>query len=124
HPAGGAWRRSYMPRTVLVFVDANPRLTPESQRAAATERALHATRAWQHAMDGTVDPGKLQQGMANAVYGNPEDVARQLHERFHLDDTLMLWFDFNDHNTRRVEQMMVDFDQHVTPRLRELEATA
>ena len=124
HPAGGPWRRSYMPRTVLVFVDANPQLTPESQRAAAAERALHATRAWQHAMDGTVDPGKLQQGMANAVYGNPEDVARQLHERFHPDDTLMLWFDFNDHNTHRVEQMMVEFDQHVTPRLRELEATA
>jgi hypothetical protein len=36
----------------------------------------------------------------------------------------MLWFDFNDHNTQRVEQMMVDFDQYVTPRLRELEATA
>jgi hypothetical protein len=62
--------------------------------------------------------------MANAVYGNPEDVARQLHERFHPDDTLMLWFDFNDHDSGRVEQMMVDFHRHVTPRLRELEASS
>jgi len=123
HASGGAWRRGYMPRTVLVFVDADPRRTPEGQRAAAEARALRATEAWQRAMDGTVDPAKLRQGMANAVYGNPEDVARQLHERFHPDDTLMLWFDFNDHDTGRVEQMMVDFERHVTPRLRELEAT-
>jgi alkanesulfonate monooxygenase SsuD/methylene tetrahydromethanopterin reductase-like flavin-dependent oxidoreductase (luciferase family) len=123
HASGGPWRRAYMPRTVLVFVDADPRRTPEGQREAAEARALRATQAWQRAMDGTVDPAKLRQGMANAVYGNPEDVARQLHERFHPDDTLMLWFDFNDHDTGRVEQMMVDFQRHVTPRLRELEAT-
>jgi hypothetical protein len=34
----------------------------------------------------------------------------------------MLWFDFNDHDTERVEQTMVDFHQHVVPRLQELEA--
>jgi alkanesulfonate monooxygenase SsuD/methylene tetrahydromethanopterin reductase-like flavin-dependent oxidoreductase (luciferase family) len=124
HASGGAWRRAYMPRTVLVFVDADPRRTPEGQREAAEARALSATEAWQRAMDGTVDPAKLRQGMANAVYGNPEDVARQLHERFHPDDTLMLWFDFNDHDSGRVEQMMVDFHRHVTPRLRELEASS
>lgn len=124
HAAGGPWRRRFMPRTVLVFVDADPSRTAEGQRAAAEARALRATEAWQRAMDGTVDPAKLRQGMANAVYGNPDDVARQLHARFHPDDTLMLWFDFNDHDTARVEQMMGDFQRHVTPRLRELEATA
>lgn len=123
HASGGPWQRRYMPRTVLVFVDADPRRSPAEQREAATARALRATEAWQRAMDGTVDPAKLRQGMANAVYGNPDDVARQLHERFHIDDTLMLWFDFNDHDTARVEQMMADFQAHVTPRLRELEAT-
>lgn len=122
HPAGGPWQRAYMPRTVLVFVDAHPGRSPLAQREEAAQRALRATEAWQRAMDGTVDPQRLREGMGNAVYGNPDDVAQQLHQRFDPDDTLMLWFDFNDHDSARVEQMMVDFHEQVVPRLRRLEA--
>ena len=122
HPAGGPWHRSYMPRTVLVFLDADPRRTPEAQRHAATEAARAGLGAWQRAMEGTVDPVRLREGMENAVYGNPLDVARQIHQRFHPDDTLMVWFDFNDHDTARVEQSMADFVRLVVPRVRALEA--
>jgi alkanesulfonate monooxygenase SsuD/methylene tetrahydromethanopterin reductase-like flavin-dependent oxidoreductase (luciferase family) len=124
HAAGGPWRRAHMPRTVLVFVDAHPGRSPQAQREQAAHRALRATEAWQRAMDGTVDPQRLREGMSNAVHGNPQDVAQQLHDRFHPDDTLMLWFDFNDHDTGRVEQMMQDFSEHVLPHLRALEAAA
>ena len=124
HADGGPWRRAHMPRTVLVFVDADPGRSAQAQREEAAQRAWRATEAWQRAMDGTVDPNRLREGMSNAVHGNPQDVARQLHERFHPDDTLMLWFDFNDHDTGRVEQMMQDFSQHVVPCLRDLEAAA
>lgn len=109
HRDGGPWKRSYMPRTVLVFVDAT--------RAMATERAVAACEAWQRAMDGTVDPAKVAAGMSNAVYGAPEDVAAQIHERYHPDDRLMLWFDFNDHDTGRVERTMEAFATRVAPLL-------
>lgn len=122
HPGGGTWQRAYMPRTVLVFLDADPRRTPEAQRAVAAATAAAGVGAWQRAMEGTVDTRKLQEGMANAVYGNPDDVARQIHERFHPDDTLMVWFDFNDHDSGRVEQRMHDFMTSVVPRVRALEA--
>ena len=121
HRDGGPWNRSYMPRTVLVFVDANPSRTPEAQREVALVRATGAIEAWQRAMAGTVDREKLQQGVDNAVWGNPNDVATKLHERFDIDDTLMLWFDFNDHDTHRVEQSMAEFYEHVVPILRALE---
>lgn len=122
HPQGGPWRRGHMPRTVLVFVDADRRRSPAAQREHATARAARATEAWQRAMEGTVDPVKLREGMENAVFGNPDDVAQAIHRRFHRDDTLMLWFDFNDHDSGRVEGMMADFHEHVVPRLRALEA--
>ena len=107
HPDGGPWQRRYMPRTVLVFVD--------STRAIAAERALAAVEAWQRAMEGTVDPAKVAQGMNNAVFGTPDEVASQIAERFHPDDRLMVWFDFNDHDTERVERTMHDFVAHVVP---------
>lgn len=117
HPGGGPWQRRYMPRTVLVFVDATPGLSEAEQRARATERARAASAAWVSAMEGTIDDTRVTAGLQNAVYGCPADVAAQLRARYHPDDTLMLWFDFNDHDTGRVEQAMIDFSRHVIPLL-------
>jgi hypothetical protein len=36
---------------------------------------------------------------------------------FHPDDTLMLWFDFNNHDSDAVERNMVAFVEEVIPRL-------
>lgn len=68
-------------------------------------------------MEGTIDDARVEQGLENAVYGSPADVARQLRARYHADDRLMLWFDFNEHDTARVEAAMVDFATKVRPLL-------
>ena len=117
HPAGGAWLRNSMPRTVLVFVNADAGKSDAARRQNAEAAALDAMSAWQRAMEGTVNPAKLRDGMSNCIFGCPSDVARQIRERYDPDDRLMLWFDFNNHKTDEVERMMTDFVEHVVPLL-------
>lgn len=119
HPDGGPWQRAYLPRTVMVFVDATPGLNSEGRFEKAKRQAMEAMRAWQRAMDGTVDDEKLSQSMNNAVYGAPEQVAAEINKRFHPEDTLMLWFDFNNHDSEEVERNMSAFHSHVMPLLDE-----
>ncbi|MGI8647151.1 MAG: LLM class flavin-dependent oxidoreductase [Mycobacteriales bacterium] len=117
HPAGGPWRRDYLPRTVMVFVEADPGLTPTEQSHRAEARAEAAIRAYQHAMEGTIDEEKVVNGMSNAVFGNPEQVATEIASRFHPDDRIMAWFDFNDNDNERVIRGMRAFKAHVVPLL-------
>lgn len=121
HSAGGPWHRSYMPRTVMVFVDAGPGGATARQERAY-DRAQRALRTYWHAMEGTIDEEKVTHGVRNAVHGDPEQVANQLRARFHPDDALMLWFDFADHDTHRVEDAMTAFWEQVVPRLDEPDA--
>lgn len=109
HPAGGAWRRWYMPRTVFVFLGRT--------RALAQERARAALSAYWAALDGTIDPKKVENAADNALVGDAADVARQARERFHPDDRLMLWFDFFDHDAARVIGGMEEFMADVAPRV-------
>ena len=115
HPSGGAWQRSYMPRTTFVFVNAQPHLNAEQQRAAAHEEAQLALGEYWKALEGTLDPSKVNNAAKNALIGNPADVAQQALERFHPDDRLMLWFDFFNHDSERVIQNMEAFQTHVVP---------
>lgn len=46
HPGGGPWRRDFMPRTVFVFLNADPGKTPEAQRQAAQDHARDALGAY------------------------------------------------------------------------------
>jgi len=117
HPDGGPWKRSYMPRTTFVFLDETKGLTPESRRAAAHEAARKALGAYWQALEGTLDPRKVANAADNALIGNAEDVARQIDERFHPDDRLMLWFDFFDHDSPRVIERMTAFQEQVVPRI-------
>jgi alkanesulfonate monooxygenase SsuD/methylene tetrahydromethanopterin reductase-like flavin-dependent oxidoreductase (luciferase family) len=117
HPDGGPWKREYMPRTVMVFVDASEDLNRQQRNERARSNAIDALRAWQLSMEGTVDEDKLPQRLNNAVHGSPEDVADQIENMFHPDDTLMLWFDFNNHDSDAVERNMVAFVEEVIPRL-------
>ena len=119
HPADGPWKRGYMPRTVMVFVNNDRSLSPTSQSILAKERARNAIAAYQRAMFGTVDESKLSAGVSNTIAGNPQEVAISLVQRFHPEDRLMLWFDFNDHNTHRVEESMIAFTTHVQPLIEE-----
>lgn len=117
HPDGGPWKRSYMPRTTFVFLDDTPGLTPESRRAAAHQAAHKALGAYWRALEGTLDPRKVANAADNALIGNADDIARQIDERFHPDDRLMLWFDFFDHDSPRVIERMTAFQEQVVPRI-------
>lgn len=121
HQSGGGWQRDFMPRTVLVFLDANKARTPLQQSAYAQKRARSAMIAWQNAMEGTISEHKLSSEMQNAIVGNPDEVASQIKTNYHPKDRLMLWFDFNNHDSNMVENSMIEFSQYVIPRLQDID---
>jgi alkanesulfonate monooxygenase SsuD/methylene tetrahydromethanopterin reductase-like flavin-dependent oxidoreductase (luciferase family) len=114
---GGDWQRGYMPRTVMVFLNEQPGLSTEEKRAAAAKEANAALGAYWTALQGTLDPNRVEQAAGNAVIGDAEEVARQIIERFHPDDRLMLWFDFFNHDSERVIANMTAFMELVVPRV-------
>jgi len=117
HPSGGAWHRSYMPRTSLIFLNGEPQLTAEQQRAKARAAAQNALENYWRAMEGTLDPRKVAEAVENAVYGSPQDVAQQLKAKYHPDDRLMLWFDFNNHDNAAIKASMEAFWHQTRPLL-------
>lgn len=124
HPDGGPWKRTYVPRTVLVFLNEEPGLTPAQRTAAAQVEAKGALAAYWSALEGTLDPKKTGEASDNAVIGNADDVAKQIAARYHPDDRLMLWFDFFNHDSARVMRNMEAFMAKVAPRLKGKEVAA
>ena len=122
HSSGGPWVREYMPRTVMVFLNGDTELTDEQQDKAADALATKALSAYWTALQGTLDPSKVKNAANNALIGGPETIAKQIVERFHPDDRLMLWFDFFNHNSTQVMQMMRNFKELVIPRVEQLRA--
>lgn len=117
HPDGGPWRRDLMPRTVLLFVDDSPGLSDaqRSERAQAQSR-----RAWENywrAMEKTLDPAKVESAVSNTIAGNVREVAAKIREKYHPEDRLMLWFDFNNHDNEAVKASMRAFMEKVVPLL-------
>jgi hypothetical protein len=123
HELGGPWRREYMPRTVMVFLNEEPGLTPEARREAAAAEANAALSEYWKALQGTIDPKKVSNAADNALIGDAEAVAAQIRERFHPDDRLMLWFDFFNHDAARVIRNMEAFMQKVRPLVAEGDAS-
>ncbi len=117
HADGGEWTRAHMPRTVLVFVNDDKGVSLDERRARARKAATHATENYWKAIEGTLDPAKITQAVDNALVGAPEDVIEQARDRFHPDDRLMLWFDFNNHDNDSVKQNMRTFMEKVAPAL-------
>jgi alkanesulfonate monooxygenase SsuD/methylene tetrahydromethanopterin reductase-like flavin-dependent oxidoreductase (luciferase family) len=117
HERGGPWARGHMPRTTFVFLNEQPDLSPEQRSAAAREEATTALSAYWTALQGTIDPARIEQAADNALVGNAHDVAAQIRERFHPDDRLMLWFDFFNHDCDRVIANMDAFMNRVVPLL-------
>lgn len=109
HPAGGPWTRHLMPRTVLVFINEDPGCTPEEKRRRAKEQAERALANYWLALEGTLDPLKVEKATDNALIGDAETIAAQINERFHPDDRLMCWFDFNNHDSPAVIRAMEAF---------------
>ena len=119
HPDGGPWERSMMPRTVMVFVNDEKGLTLEQQDEAAMKEARAALTTYWNALEGTIDPTKIERAADNAVIGNVESVSEQILERFHPEDRLMCWFDFFNHDSERVKRNMTAFMTKVAPRVNE-----
>lgn len=117
HTAGGPWKREYMPRTVLVFLNEEPGLTPQQRTEAAHAEAKKALAAYWQALEGTLDPKKTESASDNAVIGTAAEVAQQIEARYHPDDRLMLWFDFFNHDSKRVVRNMEAFMQKVKTQL-------
>jgi alkanesulfonate monooxygenase SsuD/methylene tetrahydromethanopterin reductase-like flavin-dependent oxidoreductase (luciferase family) len=108
HPDGGGWHRRLMPRTVLVFIN-------DDDGDKAAEEARSALSNYWRALEGTLDEEKVRRATNNALVGNAETIAQQVRERFHPEDRLMLWFDFNNHDSKRVMKNMDDFMTKVAP---------
>ena len=123
HKSGGAWKRSYMPGTVLVFINEELGLTPAQRTAAAQAEAKKALHAYWTALEGTLDPKKTETASDNAVIGTAAQVAEQIRARYHPDDRLMLWFDFFNHDSARVVRNMEAFMTKVAPLLPHATAT-
>jgi alkanesulfonate monooxygenase SsuD/methylene tetrahydromethanopterin reductase-like flavin-dependent oxidoreductase (luciferase family) len=115
HKDGGEWKRDYMPRTTFVFLNADPELSKAKQSEAAAAEAKRCLGAYWNALEGTMDPRKIDNAAKNALIGNPEEVADQVLERFHPDDRLMLWFDFFNHDSQMVIDCMTHFMEQVVP---------
>jgi alkanesulfonate monooxygenase SsuD/methylene tetrahydromethanopterin reductase-like flavin-dependent oxidoreductase (luciferase family) len=108
HPDGGPWQRRLMPRTVLVFINDDPE--------QAREEARDALSNYWRALEGTLDEEKVRRATNNALVGDAEIISAQMQERFDPADRLMLWFDFNNHDSERVMKNMSDFMNKVAPR--------
>lgn len=109
HPEGGRWHRRMMPRTVLVFIDDDALRAAEQARAALSN--------YWRALEGTLDEEKVRRATDNALVGDPASIAVQVRERFHPEDRLMLWFDFNNHDSKSVMKNMSSFMNDVMPRV-------
>lgn len=120
HSDGGPWKRNYMPRTLMVFVNDEPNLSDSERSKAAKEEAEKSLSSYWGALEGTIDPMKVSKAADNSVIGNVEEVAQQIAERFHPEDCVMAWFDFFNHDSPRVIRNMEAFMNKVVPRVEEL----
>ncbi|HEX7807560.1 MAG TPA: LLM class flavin-dependent oxidoreductase [Thermoanaerobaculia bacterium] len=107
HPDGGGWQRRLMPRTVLVFIS--------DDKEQAQEEARDALSNYWRALEGTLDEEKVRRATNNALVGDAETIVEQMRGRFDPADRLMLWFDFNNHDSKRVMKNMSDFMTKVAP---------
>ena len=120
HTDGGPWKRNYMPRTLMVFLNDESNLSMSERTAHAKKEAEKSLSSYWGALEGTIDPMKVSKAADNSVIGNVEEVANQIAERFHPDDCIMAWFDFFNHDSPRVIRNMDAFMNKVVPLVKEL----
>lgn len=109
HPQGGPWKREYMPRTVMLYLN--------KDRQKAKDLAKSAWVNYWTAMENTLDPKKVEQAVGNTIAGDASEVLDLIAQKYHKDDKLMLWFDFNYHDNEGIKQAMTDFMEKVAPQL-------
>jgi len=109
NPAGGLWKREYMPRTVMLFLN--------KSSVKAKEQAQTAWVNYWKAMEKTLDPKKVESAVENTIAGDEQEVLSKIKEKYHLEDRLMLWFDFNNHDNDGIKESMRTFIEKIAPRL-------
>ncbi len=109
HKDGGPWQRELMPRTAMVYLDNTKGLTCDEQTVRALKKAESAWRNYWKAMEGTLDQSKVDKAVSNTIAGSPKKVAQCLKEKYHPEDRLMLWFDFNNHDNEDIKNSMTVF---------------
>ena len=109
-----------MPRTSFVFLNDEPNLSSEQKSEAAKQEAENALAAYWNALEGTIDPEKVARASNNALIGNVEQIAQQIVDRFHKDDTIMAWFDFFNHDSDRVCRNMSAYMNKVVPMVEDM----
>ena len=120
HDTGGEWKREYMPRTVMVFLNDDAGKTEQEKNIAAQALAKKSLEAYWTALQGTLDPSKVANATSNALVGSPEVIAKAIVERFDPNEKLMLWFDFFNHDSTYVCSMMDAFMKKVAPKVEKL----
>lgn len=112
--AGRLWNRSRMPRTVLVFIDRD--------RDKALDAAARCFDTYIEAMRGTAQLPPKEFLMDRALIGTPADIRQALApddpHGFHSDDRLMLWFEFNQTDHKKILNQMQMFAEEVAPHYR------
>jgi hypothetical protein len=101
----------------MVFLNNEAGLSDDQRSKAAREEARAALGTYWNALEGTIDPSKVELAVDNAVIGNVSEVARQIGERYDSSDRLMCWFDFFNHDNERVKRDMAAFMTEVAPRV-------
>lgn len=115
HSDGGKWHRCYLPRTTLVFINGDKSLSEKRQSQTARLQGARALENYWKGMEGTLHSERIKNSQNNALIGNPPEIISQIEERFHPEDKLMLWFDFNNHNNEEVKKSMKCFMEKVAP---------
>jgi alkanesulfonate monooxygenase SsuD/methylene tetrahydromethanopterin reductase-like flavin-dependent oxidoreductase (luciferase family) len=118
HSAGGEWQRDMMPRTSMIFINNDEEASEEQKCARAHQQAEKALSCYWEAMEGTIDKKKIESAVDNTLCGSPTVIIKQMRERFHKDDRIMLWFDFNNHDNDAVKEHMQLVAEHVLPALK------
>jgi alkanesulfonate monooxygenase SsuD/methylene tetrahydromethanopterin reductase-like flavin-dependent oxidoreductase (luciferase family) len=107
------WHRSRLPRTVLIFIDPNPR--------KAEELAHFVLDTYIEAMRGTAQVPDKKVLLERALMGDAAMVREQLSpenpRKFHADDRLMLWFEFNQLDNEQIQSQMKYFFNEVVEKL-------
>lgn len=113
----GGWQREMMPRTLLLFVDDSPGVSDTEKSNRAKTAAKKAWENYWKAMEGTLDPQKVQNAVENTMAGHPAELVDMIRAKYNSDDRLMLWFDFNNHDNEAVKKSMRTFIDKVAPKL-------
>ncbi len=111
-PGEAPWHRSRLPRTVLVFIDPD--------RARAQRLADSTLDTYIEAMRGTAAVPDKRVLLERALIGDAAEIRDQLSpgnpRRFHADDRLMLWFEFNQTDGEAIRRQMRYFFEQVVAR--------